>query len=561
MSGATQGKPRTAEEAAFAEAVARARVRFSNSPGVVHVAMGVKQRQGAFGGDIAIVVFVAEKLPLDRIAEAARIPAEFEGYPTDVRTVPRTVPGGCDNETKYEVIRGGMQISAGPADNRVFQGTLSCIVRRRQDRGRENVYLLSCKHVLFNRDHGVGDSIYQPRPETGEVLGPVQPGEIYDNVAFEISPGVTRQVFLDCAIARINIDCKCLFGSTCTKDSIEYAESIIDLQVDGVDTIKDVRNALEPPSLENAIVFKVGRKTGKTRGRIVGLDAPFGADAIPVLGLPEMHGVGTIEIVWEPETPGALNCQGNAFFAEQGDSGSLVVDEQGRALGIISQVPPPGAPPGTTSNACHIVPILDRLGICIPCTTGTSHGSSRARDGSGLDPALPPPPPLGDFPVPDGEFGFADGALTAPVPRPEFPIRQLSEPEAQHMRALLARFRETERGRAIHAMFKDVRREMGYLVRNNRAVKVAWHRNQGPAYLNLVLNHLAGTSQSVPHVVRGVPREQLLLAMRKAFTRHGSNLVRRELERYGDELFALLVDPDCHAIDHCLRSFAEKEPA
>jgi hypothetical protein len=187
------------------------------------------------------------------------------------------------------------------------------------------------------------------------------------------------------------------------------------------------------------------------------------------------------------------------------------------------------------SHSCHIVPILDYLNICIPCTSGTSHGSSKATDGSGLDPSSLP---LGDFEIPDGQIAFVSQTASREE-QPGFPDpAPVSEQEIGHMQELLAALRETERGRELHRVFRDVRREVGYLIRNCRPVKVAWHRSQGPAFLAHVLNHIKGHTAEIPGEVKGVSFDRLILRMGEVLRVHGSNLLRRAIDTYGAELAA-----------------------
>jgi hypothetical protein len=268
----------------------------------------------------------------------------------------------------------------------------------------------------------------------------------------------------------------------------------------------------------------------------------------------------TIEIAFDrgPASTG-LNCHGHAWFAETGDSGSLVVDENGRAVGMITFVPAAGAPLVAFSYACHIVPVLDQLGICIPCTTGTSHGSSRATDGSGITPGNRTTA-LEDLPT-DGTIVFTgdDGEGSAVVPGALPALMALSEDEVALMQERLTMFRATPRGRELHDAFGHLRREVGYLIRNSRPVTVAWHRGKGPAFMTHVLNHLAGHTDRIPHDVHGVTRNELLARMRDVLSTRGSNPLRESLARYGDDLVAATTDPDCHTIEDCIALLQQRE--
>ena len=564
----------------FKQAYARAKAHFRTFEGVAGVGFGRKETGGELKDDIAIVIYVRAKRSEAELPPEQRIPPVFEGYRTDVRVVREAADFVCDNTGEYDHIQGGIQIEPAidPTTGNQSQGTLGCIVRRRNDSSRENVYLLTCKHVLFTASAGAGGYAYHPfapapsgfvSPGTSNTLGPVQAAAFKGNVPVTVpdpaNPGqtTTENFYIDCATARIDIDSKCC-GSTCTHDTTHYDEAIIDLQINGVNTIADVRDVFADPSIISTaanprLVFKVGRTTGRTVGKVTHVNSPLTVERdVSIPGSTPINATNLIEIDFDAtSTANGLNCKGGASLAEHGDSGSLLLDEQGRAIGLvcagINQDPAnPTAP--RSSFACHIVVVLDNLSICIG-SAGTSHGSSHATDGSGVAPATVAEQDT----TPAGQIAFASAqvegvpGLTAPRP--------VSAAEERHMRALLAAFRETRLGPELHATFAEVRREVGYLVRNSRPVKVAWHRHKGPAFLAHVLNHVAGEADRVPHAIDGVTRRALLVRMREVLAAHGSNPLRRALERHGDDLIAMLTRPDCDSVADCLDYLHEKEPA
>src|SRR5690349_2357715 len=163
MNGSVKGNEHIfSGQDAFLEAYERARQLFEAIDGVAGVGFGLKETGGRFTNDIGIIVFVREKLPDEDVPPRDRIPATFEGYRTDVRVVGEGAAEACDNTTKYDKIQGGIQIMGRSGSNTQFQGTLGCIVKRRQDRGRENVYLLTNKHVLYSPGFGAGEDVYHP---------------------------------------------------------------------------------------------------------------------------------------------------------------------------------------------------------------------------------------------------------------------------------------------------------------------------------------------------------------------------------------------------------------
>ncbi|HLG59574.1 MAG TPA: hypothetical protein VI485_29820 [Vicinamibacterales bacterium] len=555
---------------AFKAACARAAVAFGRIAGVISVGFGLKETQGTFGDELAIVVFVSEKKPEQALASAERIPPLFEGYRTDVRAVPRRSPGACDNTSKYSTIQGGIQISneGERIGNTIFRafGTLGCIVRRRNHSGRENVYMLSNAHVMYAKGHGPGEAIAHPDPQNGSGLGPIMEGGAYRNVVWP--PGTpapsplpdpanpdaainhTNETFVDCAIARLDLDSCC----GCTKDSTTFVESIIDLvtvtppgagrgdAVHASNRIADVRDVFNDVNFVGEVVTKVGRTTGRTQGRCVSVTVTVHIVDVFDTAVPpaQIFAYNCLEIV--PEPLGTLDCKGNAWFAEEGDSGALVVDSQNRAVALLFGVPDPARvppePPNASCAAVHIVPVLDHLGICIPCAAGaTGHGSSLATDGSGLAP-VPLPPAQSTLQAGQIVFTADGGARVQPTAMAPAPM---DEAQGRRMHALLEEFRGTRLGEPLSVVIDDVRRELGYLVRNVRPVKVVWGRHQGPAWLAHFLNHIAGHVTAIPQEITGVTRRALLTEMRTVLGVYGSNRLKHALDQHGDAVLSMLT--------------------
>jgi hypothetical protein len=107
-----------------------------------------------------------------------------------------------------------------------------------------------------------------------------------------------------------------------------------------------------------------------------------------------------------------LNCLGHEQFAGTGDSGSIVVDEQMKVIGLVAFKGPEGPAPTkkAATFACHIMPVLDYLKVCIPTNPGTSRCSCAAVDGTGTKPVRPV---RAELPAPDGEIHFTKRRSTA----------------------------------------------------------------------------------------------------------------------------------------------------
>jgi hypothetical protein len=206
--------------------------------------------------------------------------------------------------------------------------------------------------------------------------------------------------------------------------------------------------------------------------------------------------------------------------------------------------------------------VLDHLDICIPCPAGaTGRGSSLATDGSGLSPIPLAPAQSGLLPVGQIVFsadGAAPGARREALPTVVAPV-PVNEAELRRMREHLEEFRKTRLGPPLHAVFGEVRREIGYLVRNVRPVKVTWARHQGPAYLAHVLNHIAGHTPIIPHEVKGVTRRALLMKMREILSIHGSNPLNQALAEYGDEVLEMLTFEGCSSVEDLIAWIQKRE--
>jgi hypothetical protein len=129
------------------------------------------------------------------------------------------------------------------------------------------------------------------------------------------------------------------------------------------------------------------------------------------------------------------------------------------------------------------------------------------------------------------------------------------------MHALLDEFRATQLGGELSRVIDDVRREMGYLVRNVRPVKVVWGRHQGPAWLACFLNHVADHAPAIPQEIKGVTRRALLTNMRDVLSHYGSNTLRRALAEHGDLVLEMLTDPGCDDIADLVAWIQRRESA
>jgi hypothetical protein len=150
--------------------------------------------------------------------------------------------------------------------------------------------------------------------------------------------------------------------------------------------IVDVRDLRNEPVADvlNTRVIKNGKSTGRTVGRITGIGPGHSIVRYPP-GEPghvtSFH-YNVVEIVLDGPATATNPCTGTNDFGVEGDSGSLIVDEQNRAVALLYGGSMIANSAGISlTHACFIVPVLDTLGMCIPTTTAL-HGSSKATDGA-----------------------------------------------------------------------------------------------------------------------------------------------------------------------------------
>lgn len=308
--------------------------RHHPDPGVNLVGVGIGEKVTAGGrtGELCVKVLVARKFPKSRIDRGDRIPASVDGIPTDVEAVgyPRKFAPG--NQQRHRPVPGG--VSGSPALSAVgyrFAGTLGVVLaaaggdasslepraaarsssihsrgpsrsaRRDHDRhspaasASEPRYILSNNHVLADENRlAVGSAIVQPATLDGGAEGD-RVAVLSDLVRLKFD---NARNWMDAAVARFD-------GGAGVSDSILG--------------IGPLAGAAEP-SL-NLLVRKSGRTTGLTEGivRVVRFDV---FDVQYDQGMVRVDDVMVIE-----------NTTGS--FSRPGDSGSAIVDMQGRVVGLL----------------------------------------------------------------------------------------------------------------------------------------------------------------------------------------------------------------------------------
>lgn len=259
------------------------------------VGLGIAEKHTGSGGtgELSLTVYVKKKLPLDELSSAYKIPSrlEFEGLNksliTDIREVGAVRLEGLSSKIR-PIVCG---YSIGVEDN---VGTLGCMVVKRN--GDHKQYILSNSHVLAKSGLGrPGDAIYQP--------GPVDARASNDPVAHLDSwqPFKFRDGFDNHIDAALGIPV----------DPELFSSAIFD-----IGKPKGTRNVER-----GVMVQKSGSATGHTWGRVEDVDFHTS------LSYPRTDGkrLGNVNF------SNLVLC---SRYTDSGDSGSLVLDNDGYAVGL-----------------------------------------------------------------------------------------------------------------------------------------------------------------------------------------------------------------------------------
>lgn len=302
-------------------------------PGVIGVGYGLKETAGRVTRIRAWRVYVCEKRPVWQLSASVRIPARIGGLPTDVITH-APVAGA----TGSALARPGP--GAKIANARGVPGTLGCIAYTLHDR---RPVLLSNWHVLFGRGGAEDGTVWLVDETSGTRRFSAIGRTLYGKIG--TVQLCSETYYVDCAVGSFMLV------------SGNGADELIALATAQVPCIAG--HEVAQPGLS---VAKIGTATGTTAGIVV--DTNY-SDYAWIEGRPYS---ALQQLLVKP-------ADGHPVFSAEGDSGALIINTAGSAVGLLW---------GTNSRgegvACHIGPVLHTLNI----------GLDPSRNGLGVHgPALP----------------------------------------------------------------------------------------------------------------------------------------------------------------------------
>ena len=334
-----------------AQWVKRWQDRVLGLPNVIGCGWGEKRAGGRKTGQQGLVVLVRRKLPPDALKARERVPAALGSVPTDVVEVGelRLLAAPLPRIRTVRTRPAPPGVSIGHVG--VTAGTFGAVVR---DLQTGEMLILSNNHVLANQTDGqdgraaVGDPVLQPGPyDAGnvaqDVIGhllrfvPLRP--LTEQAACPVAQGAQR--VLNAALRLLFPAYEIRFSRRTPEDNLVDAAvarpvspGAITPSILDVGPVRGVAEAeLGKP------VKKSGRTTGLTRGEVTALGATV------TVGL----GGGVVarfsdQVIATP-------------MGQPGDSGSLVLDEANRAVGLLFA----GSDQATVCN--RIQNVLDALGV------------------------------------------------------------------------------------------------------------------------------------------------------------------------------------------------------
>ena len=478
-------------------------------PDVIHVSVGLKEKNGQVTDQLCIRVYVEEKKDREIVPAVELIPAEINGVPTDVNMVGE-FEFQSDN-TRYRPVKGGTQISNrivgvnnASTGTQLSRGTLGCIAIDNTDNAP---VLLSNWHVLYANTGTAGDKIFQPAPTSLPQLTllqlPFHPPDDTDKIGTIRRSAITNKV--DGAIAAIDV------SSCCHCCGIHYSNEINGLSVAG----RPARNTIvgDERAVSGMAVFKVGQSTLRAEGVVV--DDNYPSFSITKDGTIYTF-VGQIAI---------RNVNNAIPFSDHGDSGSVVISLSNKIVGLIfaggRNVSVRGTQQPFVSLANHISDIFSALNIRIKYSPDVVMIAGET---------------LTDVP-PD--------ILEAPIPEP--------------YRVLRERLQRHESTAHILELGQRYREEVTYLINHCRPVTVAWHRCQGPALLATVMNSVRDGHYRLPASVKDVTLHEALERMRAVLSQHGSPALKAALNQTeADRLIE--VCKDCRNLNEAIDRIATNQP-
>lgn len=487
-------------------------------PGVVGLGIGHKEVRGQLTDEIAWRVYVQEKKARELLAINQLVPRRIAGISTDVVAKLRSRPTFGEDERATLVP--GIKIESDFDE----EGTLGCFARLKSD---NSPVLLSNHHILYGFSDQSLD-VGQPSPsccwscKCKVIAKNVGNGRnAFNRVTTEVvddeGPATFHGSETDCAIARLN-------GKRPFSNEIPFIGMI----------------AGTPPAGDFGVVVgseveKVGVGTGHTKGIIIKSPAITqryrGGAAIPEILLP--YSGSADESLDLPQSINQLFITpkpGFPKFAEGGDSGSVVVNNQKQVIGLISRKIDVDA---DIRKLLKLAGHVKAVGIANPI-----HKVLSAMN-------IEIPPNYSSTNLTHGEI----------LEMQNHAVWEEERRFREEINSLRRQVEATPLGKTLMSEIDVHQEEIFRLVNRQRRIMVTWRRHRGPAFSAHCLRCLRESDHKVPHDIEGISRTALITAMAEVLSTHGSEQLREVIKLRLPQVLA-----SAYAADDAksLRAFIER---
>jgi hypothetical protein len=326
------------------EEVRRVKAQFTDlllgKSNVVGCGVGYKEVAGTRTGELCVVVSVAQKVSREQLAPEHLVPQALEGVRTDVQET-GVIRALLDRTDEWRPAPGG--VSCGHVA--ITAGTLGCLVTR-----GDQIFILSNNHVLADSNEGQpGDPILQPGPHDGGTLAN-QIATLEEFVPINFGTGgptcpiATGLADVFNGLAQI-LGSRHRMRAFQENPEMNLVDAAIARPLSAKMVEKRILDIGEPQGVGEGTlglrIRKSGRTTGLTSGEITQVDATVRVS----------YGMGNTATFTDQLVAGPMS--------SGGDSGSAVLDEDGRVVGLLFA----GSDQTTVMN--RIQNVLDALNVSV----------------------------------------------------------------------------------------------------------------------------------------------------------------------------------------------------
>ena len=465
----------------------RVRERLTKIPGVHGIGVGCKFVDRQRTDELAVLLYVHRKKPLADLPANEIIPPEIEGIQTDVRE--GDLGEFCDDATRYRPLVGGSKIEwtriRHPTPNsttrKEFDGTLGCLARSRK----------TGKKVALTAGHVVGCDP-SLAVSTGRRIG--QPDDDSD--------------YSCCSKCWATVFGTVVDGSKDPDTAIIELDKCVDADPKVLDLgpVRGVLSTAEVDNLAGKTVQIRGYKTGQVRQGIV-------ADVTHDDFLPCSEGTdpGDLSNIWNyhrailvhPDPP-------NSQFGQKGDSGSAVLDMNGKLVGLFFALQMVDGV--STPAVSRIDRVLSTFQAKWDLEILTLSSAAMASSSS-TTPAV-------------HQFAAIEPAQAAAAG---------FQPTAEELQ-LLGQARDevlaTPVGQRLTQIIGTHVSEVQTLIRTRKRIAAVWRRIAGGDLFRALVLALRSPQSPLESFVSGIPLTDRISAMRKVLSRYASPALVADLQSF-----------------------------